>query len=211
MILEKEYVATNASSITREEQEHNALIKERYNQLRNAVADQFSEQPQIAQQEPNVQASVAASLASVYRPAYDFSSVLDQRPTVTEYINPGIAQAPASEQVTYAQAETYAMPTFIADVAKAPEQTAATQVESYSLSTMAKAAMALFAVVTIGLLAVIGANTQVIQQKERHLQALQQERVELLRQGEDIQRRIEMAKSEETIREYALSQGMIEG
>ena len=69
--------------------------------------------------------------------------------------------------------------------------------------------MALFAVVTIGLLAVIGANTQVIQQKERHLQALQQERVELLRQGEDIHRRIEMAKAEETIREDAESQGMV--
>ena len=49
--------------------------------------------------------------------------------------------------------------------------------------------------------------------KYRHneLRNLEQQREELVERNAEIQRRIEIAQSEETIREYALSQGMIQG
>ena len=193
MLLEKEYVATNTSTSSREEQEHNALISERYNQLKNALANQFLDDTEQREQ-ANAQATVAASIASVYRSAFDFSSVLEQRPTVTEYV----------------QQNTYSAPTFTAEVNTLPKQeTASVSKESYSLSTFAKAAMAVFAVTVVAMVTLIGVNTHTIQQKEMRLQQLQEEQAELVEKGQEIQRRIEAAKSEETIRAYAESQGMI--
>ena len=71
--------------------------------------------------------------------------------------------------------------------------------------------MAIFATVVVMMLTLICVNTQIIQRKSMQLRNLEQQREELVNRNEEIQRRIENAQSEETIREYALSQGMIQG
>lgn len=206
MLLEKEYVA-NANTVSREEQEHNALINERYNQLKNAVAGQFAEEKA---EQSNAQAAVMASLASVYRPSFDYASALAQQPTVTEYVTERPVQTAAPMQ-TIAPTQTasvYTNPTFVADVTPI-QQTSVRAEESIVLTPFAKVVMAVFTVLVVAMLAMISMNTQTITQKEMRLQQLQQERAELIEQGQEIQRRIEEAKSEETIREYAESQGMV--
>lgn len=201
MLLEKEYVA-NTATVTREEQEHNALINERYNQLKNAVAGQFAQEK--AEQQSNAQAAVMASLTSVYRPSFDYASAYAQQPTVTEYVTAAPTQTFASTQAS----SVYANPTFVADVTPMKQMSARAE-ESIVLTSFAKVVMAVFTVLVVAMLTMISVNTQTITQKEMRLQQLQQERAELLEQGQDIQRRIEEAKSEETIRAYAESQGMV--
>ena len=87
---------------------------------------------------------------------------------------------------------------------------AVAQEAQYSLSNMAKVVMAVFAALVTVMLAVICINTQIINQKTLQLQALETQRAELLEENAEIQSRIMEARSEESIREYANSQGMIE-
>ena len=202
MVLEKEYVA-NTATVTREEQEHNALINERYNQLKNAVAGQFADEK--TEQQSNVQAAVMASLASVYRPSFDYATAFAQQPTVTEYVTANPAQTAAPTQA----AATYANPTFVADVTPIQQTSVRTENE-IALTPFAKVVMAVFTVLVVAMLSMIAVNTQTIMQKEMRLEQLQQERAELIEEGQEIQRRINDAKSEETIRAYAESQGMVQ-
>jgi cell division protein FtsL len=81
----------------------------------------------------------------------------------------------------------------------------------YSLSPLAKLVMAVFTMVIVAMLALICVNTQAINQKTIRIKNLEQQREELMEEHEDVQRRIADAKSEETIREYAQSQGMVQG
>ena len=57
----------------------------------------------------------------------------------------------------------------------------------------------------------VGINTQIIKNNAKQIKNLEKVRKQLMEKNEELQTRIEMAQSEETIREYALSQGMIEG
>ena len=82
--------------------------------------------------------------------------------------------------------------------------------ESYSLSSFAKLIMAAFTLAVVAMLTLACINTQTIQSKSIRLQNLEEKRQELLEKNEEIQRRIEEAKSDEVIREYATSQGMIQ-
>lgn len=201
MLLEKEYVA-NAAAAEREEQEHNALINERYNQLRNAVADQFASEKE--EKLSDTQAAVMDSLASVYQPSFDYASVLDQQPAVKEYVY----EAPAKTDEPTQNYAAYVNPTYVANVT--PVQQTATRVEpAMVLTNFAKAVMAAFTVLVVTMLVMISVNTQAIAQKEMQLQQLQQQQAELVEQENDLLRRIENAKSEETIRDYAESQGMV--
>lgn len=61
------------------------------------------------------------------------------------------------------------------------------------------------------MLTLICVNTQILSRKSAELKDLERQRQELVERNEEIQRRIEDAQSEETIREYAISNGMIQG
>ena len=91
-----------------------------------------------------------------------------------------------------------------------PVQSATVKTEAqYSLSSMAKIVMAAFACVIVAMMTLICVNTYAINQKRMRIEELETQKAELVERSQEIQRRIENATSEETIREYAESQGMV--
>ena len=139
---------------------------------------------------------------------------VEQAPVVTEYVRT-YAESPVfttekfgavSEETPVAVQMPVEMP------AQAPVQAVAVSVEAqYSLSHMAKMVLATFLAVVTVMLAVICVNTHLINQKTLQLQTLEARNAELVEENTAIQNRIAKARSEEAIRDYAISQGMIEG
>ena len=93
----------------------------------------------------------------------------------------------------------------------APAKVEAVQKEvQYSLSNAAKTVIVTFAVAIVGMLTLIGVNTNAINQKRMNIEALETRKAELVEMSESGQERIQQATSEDTIREYAESQGMVQ-
>lgn len=209
-----EHERTETLTQSREAQLHNAGINERYRRLRDAEERQFNESNVSDYAEYNVRASVLAPERPAFTsPVAENVPVIEQTPTVTEYVRTPVESPVFTtekfngilEETPVATVSPVEMPTMQAPaVAVAMEQEA-----QYSLSRMAKTVLAAFVAVVVAMLAVICINTQIIQQKTLQLQALESQRAELLEENAEIQSRIAQAKSEETIREYAASQGMI--
>ena len=78
-----------------------------------------------------------------------------------------------------------------------------------ALNALAKFMIGVFSAVVVCAMTMICVNTNTIQQKSLRLRNLEEKREELMEQNEEIERRIANAKSEETIRQYAESQGMV--
>ena len=205
-----EYERTETQPQTQEAQLHNAGIKERYRRLAEAEERQFGESNAT---ENAIRASVLAPERPAFTsPVTENIPSVEQMPTVTEYVRTRI-ESPAfttekfsgiTEEAPVAVQAPVEMP------AQAPVATVAVSQEAqYSLSRMAKVVMAAFATLVAVMLAVICINTQIISQKTLRLQALEEQRAELLEENAEIQSRIAQARSEEAIREYANSQGMI--
>jgi cell division protein FtsL len=94
----------------------------------------------------------------------------------------------------------------------APVQATERAVEvSYALTPLAKVIMAAFTFVVVAMLAMICMNTQIIRQKRIRLQNLEEQKEELVNEVAEIEQRIEAAKSEEAIRQYALENGIVLG
>lgn len=207
---------TETLTQTQEAQLHNAGIKERYRRLRDAEERQFGES-NVIETDYSVRASVLAPEKPVFTAPITENSTVEQTPTVTEYVRT-YAESPVfttekfdsiTEQAPVAVQAPVEMP--VQAPAQAAVQAVAVSVETeYSLSHMAKMVMAVFFAVVTVMLAVICINTHVINQKTLQLQTLEIRKAELLEESAEIQSRIDKARSEETIREYALSQGMIE-
>ena len=183
-----------------EAQKHNAMINERYLRLQNAVADQISNDT-TAQTEAKVETVVEET------PLYISPSnvaTLEQAPRVTEYVAPTAAALFTTQKFEAVKAyeETQTPPVEML----APVQATATEV-SYSLTPLAKIVMAVFTFVIVAMLSVICVNTQIIRQKKVQLKNLEQKKEQLMEKSEELQRRIEAAKSEETIRQYAEANG----
>lgn len=201
------------------ERQHNAMIRERYQRLQNAIADQFAEKTEnISAEHYQVRASVLAPERPAYTAPVVDAPLTAQTPMVTEYVRTRIetpvfttekfnAIEDTKREETLAQ--TAQMPVEMSAQLSAP--TASTMVEAqYSLSAFAKKAMAIFGAVVVTMLSVICVNTQIIQRKSVKLRNLEEKKEQLMELNEDLQLRIANAKSEETILEYAQSQGMIE-
>ena len=183
-----------------EAQKHNAMINERYLRLQNAVADQISNDT-TAQTEAKVETVVEET------PLYISPSnvaTLEQAPRVTEYVAPTAAALFTTQKFEAVKAyeETQTPPVEML----APVQATETEV-SYSLTPLAKIVMAVFTFVIVAMLSVICVNTQIIRQKKVQLKNLEQKKEQLMEKSEELQRRIEAAKSEETIRQYAEANG----
>ncbi len=200
---------------TKEAQLHNAQIKERYRRLRDAEERQFGENTTQNATDYTVRASVLAPEKPVFiSPSFEEVPKVEQTPQVTEFVRERI-ESPVfttdkfngvQEESVVAQA-----PVEIPFAAQAPTMAVSVSEEvQYSLSRMAKMVMAAFAAVVVMMLSIICINTQIINQKTLQLRNLEAQRAELVEQNAEIQRRIDEARSEETIKEYALSQGMIE-
>lgn len=205
---------TIQKSVTQEAELHNAGIKERYRRLRDAEERQFAQETQNASDY-----TVRASVLAPERPAFtsvDNVPAIEQTPQVTEYVRERI-QSPVfttdkfnavQEEQVVQRAQTVQAPAVMPTVTT---QAAVSQEASYSLSSFAKKAIVAFAATVTVMMSLICVNTHIINQKRAQLEGLQAQKQELIEQNAELQRRIEEATSEETIREYAISQGMISG
>lgn len=183
---------------------HNAQIAERYRRLQDAEADQFA-----SETHNETQYTVRASVLAPEAPKTFETPITEQTPQVTEYVRERI-ETPVFTTEKFERAMENS-PVMTKPVEIPMQATSVATAEQYSLSNMAKLVMAVFATVVVMMLTLICINTQIIQRKSLELRNLEQQREELIEKNAEIQRRIEIAQSEETIREYALSQGMIQG
>ncbi len=174
-----------------EKEQHNAMINERYRQLLDAVEDQFST---LAQTEYNA------------APAKEETPAVAQTPSVKEYTPSALASslftAERFERIEELQEKK-------APEVKAVVKAAPTSVAQYSLTPLAKAAMAIFTLLVIAMLALIGINSQIIQRKSVRLKNLEEQKQELMEQNEEIKRYIEELQTEESIIQRAIEAGLL--
>ena len=184
-----------------EAQKHNAMINERYRRLQNALADQFANETQEVENKEEV-----VEEPSLYISPSNAASV-QQVPSVTEYVAPTAAAVFTTQKFQAVQAyETQTAPVEFTAPTKATQTAAEVH---YSLTPLAKIVMAVFTFVIVAMLTMICVNTSIIRQKKIQLKNLEQKKEQLMEKSEDIQRRIEAAQSEETIRQYALANGIV--
>lgn len=199
---------TQTTTTEQEARNHNAQIKERYRRLQSAEADQFASD--ISERE-EIRASVLAPEAPVYT-----APVTEQAPKVTEFVTSREASSVFTTE-KFDRIQDLEQPTVYApvEIAHTPVQspaavaTTATEV-GYSLSALAKTVMAIFAMVVVAMLTLICINTHILHQKSVRLKNLEEKRDQLIEQNAEIQERIEIAQSYETIRQYAESHGMVQ-
>lgn len=181
-----------------EAEQHNAQISERYRKLLSAENDQFSEQNYAA-----------PTVSDVIAPTVSETPVMEQAPQVTEFVHERVT-APvftADKFDLIRDQAVQAAPVF----APVFEKKAAVAVEAqYSLTPLAKVVMAVFTMIVIAMLTMICINTRLIENKSTRIKNLEKQREELVERNEEIQKRIEIAQSEETIRQYAESHGMVQ-
>lgn len=196
--------------------EHNALISERYRRLQNAELEQFGESNTYENRATNnVRASVLAPERPAYAPQRESVETVEQQPQITEYVRERI-ETPvfttekfnAVEIPVQMQSAQVIQPTVTPVAIEMPVvHTAVAREEQYSLTPLAKGVIAAFAAVAVMMFSLVSANTNVIRLKKIQLKNLEQKRQELVETNKEIQSRIESAKSEETIRQWAEQNG----
>ena len=191
LVREREFTKQMESDL---EAKHNAQISERYRMLQNAEADQF-------EAEENYSESVRASVAA---------PVMEQTPEVAEYIGERISASVFTAEKFNAM-EGYQQTTAeMAITAPVIEQATIQETEErYALTPFAKVAMGVFSLVIVGMFALIGVNSNIIKNQKIKIKNLEEKKNQLVEQHEEIQAHIENAQSEETIRAWAESQGMV--
>ena len=196
------------TNVQSEKDKHNAMINERYQNLLNAVNGQIAEDNVSSQREEKMYNTNVANDNVYISPNTNNSLNYEQTPRVTEYISrasSSIFTADKFEQMTMqtptaTMVQPIIMPDNVEEVSHESQ---------YSLTKAAKIAIASFALLTVGMLTMIGVNTNAINQKKMNIEALETRKAELVEMNEAVQERIENAISEETIRDYAESQGMV--
>ncbi len=192
-----------------EAQKHNARISENYNRLKNAIATQFAEDVRTDERVSN---ETRSNVNTHERPTYispndGNASTYEQVPAVTEYISnraSALFTTEKFERIHLPEEQVIAAPVQSAAVSAAVKMDA-----QYSLSFMAKMAIVAFVAVVTVMLTLICVNTYVINAKRANIALLEERKAVLVEQNAQVQKRIEDATSEETIREYAESQGMV--
>ena len=190
-----------------EKEKHNAMISERYRRLLDAVDGQHSTEMPTMERESYYAPSYTMD-APTYAPVSEMP-VVEQIPDVTTYTPSAVAASVFTTEKLdrmfgHGTATGYA-PAKTVEVIK-PKMV--TEV-SYSLTAMAKAAMAVFAAVVVIMLAIIGANTATIQRKTIKLRNLEEKKQELMEKNDEIQRRIQELQTEESIIERATQAGLL--
>ena len=214
MELVREYQKTQLTNTETEAQKHNAQIRERYNRLLSAEADQLASETYAQAPVQEVRASVIAPEAPInVTPVTAETPVLEQVPQVTEFVREQVtASVFTTEKFERLQennpvmnsvaAETIA-PTYVAPVF---QSAAAVEVEHYALSSFAKKVLAGVGAAVVALVSVIGINTHIINNKKAELRQLRSRQQELVNENARVQEEIEIATSEDTIRAWAEQQ-----
>ena len=184
-------------------QRHNELINENFLKIKNLVHAQFDEDEVQDVAEETVE-NVVEEAPLYISPAS--ATKLEQAPIVTEYASPMAAAVFTTQKFEIAQENTQPVE-YIAPV-RATEKSAAV---SYALTPLAKVIMAAFTLIVVAMLALIGMNTQIIRQKSIRIQNLEEKKQQLLNQVEEMEARIEAAKSEDAILQYAMQNGIVLG
>lgn len=195
----QERITQEENRISEAERVHNAQISERYWQLKNIVDDQFATKT-VESPIQHVQMHAAPAY-----PTYGYTPEVEQNPKVTEYIRnlkASIYQAESYEVAAPVMQQEVAEPEVVNEIKTVAQ-------ESYGLTTFGKLALGIFAAVVVTMVAMIGANTKMLEQKSMRIDELQMQRQTLIEENAAVQRRIADAQSEETIRQYAESQGMV--
>lgn len=180
-------------------EQHNAMIKERYRKLQNAEADQFAKDSYT-----NDNAQPAFFVEE------NVSAVVEQQEQNSARSTAPIFTAEKFDRMqgfTQESAYTQTMATPVTTVK--PVSVAAVE-ERYGLTPLAKILMAVFTLIIVAMISLISVNTQIIQQKKIKIQNLEQKKERLMEQNEEIQRRIQEAQSDDAIRQYAESKGMVQ-
>ncbi len=182
-------------------QKHNDSINENFQKIKNLVHAQFDEE-EIEDVATEEVVDVVEESPLYISPAN--VTKLEQAPLVTEYAAPTMEAAVATQ--------TYEMPQKSVEMVTAPVQASERAVEAvYALTPLAKVIMAAFTFVVIAMLSLIAMNTQIIRQKKMRIQNLEERKQQLVEESQEVERRIAAAQSEETIRQYALENGIVLG
>jgi uncharacterized protein YlxW (UPF0749 family) len=185
-------------------QKHNESINENFLKIKNLVHAQFDEDEAQDVVTETVEEPIVEEAPLYISPSN--VAKLEQAPLVTEYASPMAAAVFTTQK--YEMAKENSQPVEYT----APVQATESAVEvSYALTPFAKIVMAAFTFVVVAMLALICMNTQIIRQKRIRLQNLEEKKQQLINEVEDIETRIAAAQSEETIRQYALQNGIVLG
>ena len=207
-VREREVLQTTNTDV--EAQRHNAQIRERYRKLQNAEADQFASEKAVETTATPVKEEVTATEYAYSAPVMD-TPAMEQTPEVVDFVREEVRSsvftADKFQTTPIAQEETISAALATPVIEVAPVQAVAME-EKYALSALAKIVMAVFTLVVIAMMALIGVNSQIISNQRMKLQNLEEKRERLMEQHNEIQSRIAAAQSEETIRQWAESQGL---
>lgn len=194
---------------TQEDQDrelHNAMIAERYKEILGVVEGQIEKREPAMNATQTTYAPVeeAPTVAPSYR-----APAMEQVPHVTEYTPSSIAASLFTTE-TLDRIAPQPVPSVVAPKAVADENAVAVREASYSLTPMAKAAIAIFAATVVGLLALIGVNSMSIKRKNIRLRNLEEKKQELMERNGEIQQYIDELQTEESIIERATEAGLLD-
>lgn len=181
---------------------HNERRSENYYKLTNMMFEQFGKETvEEAVEEPVVEEPpLYISPMNVGR--------LEQAPQVTEYAVPKASVFTTQKFANLEQ--NMQTPVEIPTEVVAPVQSVKTEMAAvYSLNPLAKMIIVAFTFLVVAMLTMICVNTQIIRQKSVRIKNLEEKKEQLLQEVQEINARIEAAQSEETIRRYAIENGML--
>ena len=201
-----------AGTMELERELHNAQIQERYRRIFEAEESQFDGRSNV---QASVQAPAYVNTPTYTAPIVNNTPVMEQTPNVSEF--PSLIDSPVFTSEKYANLETNYAPVAeqaVEEVPVAPvmQVSAGVQaVESFSLTAKAKMVIGAVCATFVMMFSLVGVNTQIINKNVKKIKNLEKIRNELTEKNDELQMRIQQAQSEESIREYALSHGMIKG
>lgn len=197
-----------ANTAEKEAELHNRLIKERYERLLKAEEDQLNESFLKAENENVVRGS--ATLAPE-RPVERPVEPPVERPTETPTFSHERIQSSLFTTETLDR-QIAAEQRFAQEVAAPVVRTQVVErekTENYVFSNTAKAVAAVFAAVVIVLLAIIGINSRVIENKRIKIRRLEDKRQELIEKEEDLQAQTDEMTSFEYVKQWAERNGFV--
>lgn len=195
------------TSVTTEEERHNAMISERYRKLLNAIDDQYASETPVATQ--NAYSPAYTTEAPVYAPV-ESTPAMEQVPQVTEFAPSQVASSVFTAEKLDRVVEDFAPTMVVNETPKTVVKAATVAQVSYSLSPLAKVVLAVFTALVVVMLTFIGINSQIIQRKTLRLKNLEEKKQELMERNEEIQRYIAELQTEESIMQRAAEAGLID-
>lgn len=180
--------------IDKEAELHNSRINNMYTILQNAESEQLERLWEEAKNAP--QASVLAPEKPVETPTYEHT------PVESDLFTPATLDRTIERSVPLYPAYQPA-PTQVAVEAEQEEYT-------FSLTSMAKKAIAIFASAATVMMALICVNTHIINQRRAEINALELSNANARVAIAQLEEQIAIESSEESIYQWALAEGLIE-